>query len=543
MKPNQLKSLLKHIISEVQKNEMIANKDEQPDAFGFVNVEEGSRLFTSEANKAARAVFGNIVNISRISHPTSFGVWFAVTLPDGKKELIRKDRTGKWWYEKGRDAHGKLIMAEIPAEKMSEQTGTGAVAGYSTPFAFKATGGAGERRHKKKQNENNGQFEIVYIKNGKKVVVPLDAVDLETAKKAGNQWRVKNNIRNAIVRKKKLDVDEKTLPDGRYVDDMEDAIRMKRAEGLTEADTQHPPYLINIWWPTNVAGSGEGTMEELLKIAKEYGALEFAIWTNEDDPQSRKIVLWYDGRTDKPGKWTLRSKTNPELAKKRLQSLNEVSGTRYFAEVPEGAYFRIPGYDNLFQKISADYARNHGTGGMLKRPIDLATRAKKVKMQRDIMVNVMEGNVNEMTTSSAAGGQPGGMISVPAWGTKNREGSPRAIAASKSLGYKPVKSITGKEKKINESSNVETMYVFSQRPQIPKMFNPEMFENMPGFIEKRNYRTTQQWAKIVDDLASKYPPNTYLFIAWNDAAGTVTEEPLEGAIWSLKQFKQSKSLK
>lgn len=296
MKQSQLKSLLKHIITEIQSNEMIANKDEQPDDFGFVNVEESSRLFTSEANRAARAIFGNVVNISRISHPSSFGVWFAVTLADGKKELIRKDRTGKWWYEKGRDAHGKLIMAEIPAEKMSEQTGTGAVAGYSTSFAFKP---------KKKKTE------------------------------------------------------EKTLPNGRYVDDMEDVIRMKRAEGL-----------------------------------------------------------------------------------------NEVSGTRYYAEIPVGAYFRIPGYDNLFQKIDNDTAKNHGTGGMLNKPVSAGRKGQKVKMPHDTMVNVMEEAMNEMTTSTAAGGQSGGMISVPTWGTKNKEGSPRAIAASKSLGYKPVKSISTKEKKI-----------------------------------------------------------------------------------------------
>jgi hypothetical protein len=59
----------------------------------------------------------------------------------------------------------------------------------------------------------------------------------------------------------------------------------------------------------------------------------------------------------------------------------------------------------------------------------------------------------EEETSSGAVGQAGGMISTPAWGTKNKEGSPRAIAASKSLGYKPVKSISEKEKKINEGKS------------------------------------------------------------------------------------------
>lgn len=51
--------------------------------------------------------------------------------------------------------------------------------------------------------------------------------------------------------------------------------------------------------------------------------------------------------------------------------------------------------------------------------------------------------LSEMTTSSAAGGQAGGTISVPAWGTKNKEGSPRAIAATKKMkGWTVAKSIS-----------------------------------------------------------------------------------------------------
>ena len=40
MKLTQLKTLLKHIILEVQSNEMIVNKDYPPDVMGAVNVEE-----------------------------------------------------------------------------------------------------------------------------------------------------------------------------------------------------------------------------------------------------------------------------------------------------------------------------------------------------------------------------------------------------------------------------------------------------------------------------------------------------------------------
>lgn len=48
-------------------------------------------------------------------------------------------------------------------------------------------------------------------------------------------------------------------------------------------------------------------------------------------------------------------------------------------------------------------------------------------------------------TSSGAVFSGGPTIQTPAWGTKNRLGSPRAIKASKSLGMKVVKSITDEE--------------------------------------------------------------------------------------------------
>lgn len=63
-------------------------------------------------------------------------------------------------------------------------------------------------------------------------------------------------------------------------------------------------------------------------------------------------------------------------------------------------------------------------------------------MEDAIRMKKAEG-LSEMTTSSAAGGQPGGTISVPAWGTKNKEGSPKAIQATKKMkGWKVAKSIS-----------------------------------------------------------------------------------------------------
>lgn len=50
------------------------------------------------------------------------------------------------------------------------------------------------------------------------------------------------------------------------------------------------------------------------------------------------------------------------------------------------------------------------------------------------------------TASATPGGQAGGMIQTPGWVSKNKEGSPAAIKASKKNGYMPVKSIAEKGK-------------------------------------------------------------------------------------------------
>lgn len=67
-------------------------------------------------------------------------------------------------------------------------------------------------------------------------------------------------------------------------------------------------------------------------------------------------------------------------------------------------------------------------------------------MEDHIRSNRVSG-LKEMTSSSAAGGQEGGTIKVPAWGTKNKDGSPAAIKATKKMkGWKVVKSITDEGK-------------------------------------------------------------------------------------------------
>jgi hypothetical protein len=156
-------------------------------------------------------------------------------------------------------------------------------------------------------------------------------------KKIHLKSRKSANIKESnFVNKLKQKLKEKTNPDGTYSDDMEDAIRMKHAEGLNESETIYK------------------------------------------DRQGGQDVYWMDNK-DLGGKIHLK----PEYVKKYIKK----------------------GYK---------------------------------------LVDLKDANeINEMTTSSAAGGQAGGTISVPAWGTKNKDGSPKAIQATKKMkGWTVVKSIS-----------------------------------------------------------------------------------------------------
>jgi len=317
--------------------EMIANKDVPPDVFGAVNVEEnkkkytvvtkkdpavpdytqyivknsdnrvffssydkkeaietansfntfkikeiGENLFNKDVKKKAKELFGKVKKITKISHPESNSEYFKIILQDPDSEhTIRKEKSGK--FSLGKEIDGKLSF-----EPVDEETGTGSVAGYSTPFAFKATGGAGERRRKKKRKHVR---------------------------------EIHGSLKN-----------EKTLPDGKYADDMEDGIRSNRISGMNETDS---------------------SFKNLSVLEKE---LNSALSSN---------------------------------------------------------------------KTHIDFEGHKYATGYVKYIIG------KMKL----------GNIDEMTSSGAVG-QPGGMIQTPAWGTKNKLGSPRGIKGSEKLGYKVVKSIT-----------------------------------------------------------------------------------------------------
>ena len=288
-------------------NEMIANKDVAPDVFGAVNVEEG--FFHGDVKKKAKELFGKVKKVSKISHPESNAEYFRIELqnPDSH-HTIRKDRSGK--LSLGREEGGQLKFDQV-----EEETGTGAVAGYSTPFAFKSTGGAGERRRKKKKKHVKESSFLSKVKG--------------------------SGLTN-----------EKINPDGTYSDDMEDGRRSNRISGMTEV------------------------------IGTEYGNLKENI----------------------------------------IDSWNQIS---------------------IDEKLALIYISLSAALPFIGLSISKIWDKIKPQIQKRLSSNDSKiSKLKEMTTSGAAGGQPGGTIQVPAWGTKNRNGSPKAIAAGKKIGYQPIRSIT-----------------------------------------------------------------------------------------------------
>lgn len=144
MKRHQLKSLVKAIVTE-----MIVNKARKPDAFGAVNVEavglpkargpgweEIDHGFFKVNSDLARQLAGGKLPEpgyeKLVKAPRGFAakhgfVWLTQTIVGGNPVWSIRDAKG--W----RLVNGQAILS---SDVIDEMTATGAVAGYSTPFAF-----------------------------------------------------------------------------------------------------------------------------------------------------------------------------------------------------------------------------------------------------------------------------------------------------------------------------------------------------------------------------------------------------------------------
>lgn len=185
MKVGKLKILLKHIISE-----MIANKDVEPDVFGAVNIGE-DKLSEDIDPRLSDIVSAHLKEMGKFEDAR------LLKYSNNIKELYSYLRENVFFKDAPTAQFIDQCMSELRG-KAEEQTGTGAVAGFSPPF----TGGP-RRRKKRKVNESN------FVN------------------------KVKERIRTSVNTAKTM-ANEKTNPDGTYSDDMEDPTKTNRIMGLAE---------------------------------------------------------------------------------------------------------------------------------------------------------------------------------------------------------------------------------------------------------------------------------------------------------------------
>ncbi len=238
MNQKQLKTLLKHIILEIQKNEMIVNKDYPPDVMGAVNVEENE--FYDNWTKQIRSG----------QQPESDFV------PTGQKK-----RTAIWNYWEGKckkcgnvewvaAGPGPFKCSKCSPKK--EQPGTGAVnveENIDPRLADICTARLKEMGRFDKANLLRHSHDMKelhsYLRDR---VFGKDAPTLEFVKQCVDQWKTgvgEQTATGAVAgystpfafKKTKKKIKEKTLPDGRYVDDMEDPYRSNKVAGLSEMST------------------------------------------------------------------------------------------------------------------------------------------------------------------------------------------------------------------------------------------------------------------------------------------------------------------
>ena len=55
--------------------------------------------------------------------------------------------------------------------------------------------------------------------------------------------------------------------------------------------------------------------------------------------------------------------------------------------------------------------------------------------------------------------------------------------------------------------------------------------------EVATYKTTPQWATIIERWKERYNKDAWIYTDWGDVSGTLTLGTLEGEIWALKEWK------
>jgi hypothetical protein len=258
--------------------EMIANKNEKPDVFGAVNVENVKEV-NYDTSKGGKPVFavgapGSQKRNIAVSDPTKEEMMKFLQSQFGRfdAEGGREDaEVAIYWFANfnhgGQSSNLYSVISTSPfrpgpisrgpepntmeedmynalekeygqnSEKQEEQTGTGAVSGFSPPMGKKKKVKENDseklKQLKQKRKELSKQFKNSRGEgDSRNTHLAQREIDYEIEKLKRGEVK-----ESSFVNKLKQKLKEKTNPDGTYSDDMEDAIRMKKAEGLSEMTT------------------------------------------------------------------------------------------------------------------------------------------------------------------------------------------------------------------------------------------------------------------------------------------------------------------
>ena len=431
-------------------NEMIANKDATPEPMGFVNVEEsdGNDKDLEEAKKLAAKIWGDKVSWVAFYPASSNTKYFRVDI-NGTAEWLTKTQTSGWLYSKNNK------MVSVNDLSVNETLGNKITFFSDIPIGTQFMWGSGKDKRLSGIWLKKDERSALDTNTGK--VYPFDAVNLRATQVYTDFEKGHQEFKDKYT--------ERTNPDGTYIDDMESGMKSQAYSGLKE--NEFDGYKA----PKHNATVTSAEMKEAQDIAsKIFGGVYI---TRFHSKGLKGWPIYFEVSLHGPNgekRWICKGKDGKWLMSSgKGESSRWVSADKHI--VKEGGRWSMGEYTpeqeqsiyllrrQGFREVSSFPNEPDADGGGTDNRVTVVLQKKQgpvnvsVEVDADGMCNgqpiqdYLKAGLEEQTSSGAAGGQAGGMISVPAWGTKNKEGSPRAIAATKRMkGWKVAKSISEKVK-------------------------------------------------------------------------------------------------
>jgi len=434
MKVKQLKSLIKHIMSEAQTpekgiSEMIANKNVEPDVFGAVNVEE----INGDTTKDGKPIYaigapGSQKRNMAVSDPTHDQMYSYLKSAYGTQEGFNDEaEMAIYWFANfnhgGQSSNLYKVLSASPYRP--GPIAKGPEKNTTEEIMYKALEARYGGKQLKENEDSEEKLKGKFVERGE---VKLEGgIDYKLAEKIANHlW----DVFGSLGKDERGVYNFKTRGE-RFCC----AVGMLNGKPAILSVTTTPGRLqllvgdeIGLEGVSEQSGSGAaGAFSTPMAFKKRKIRESSFLDKVKAKLQNVEEKITSDGRYIDDmldGGRMKRAEGMPE-------GVDEVSGTRYFAEIPVGSTFKIPGETVVLKKIGPGHAN----------VVSSDKKKTKIKIPNDQRANIVDTDLDETSTSGAVfSGGPA--IATPNWGTKNKLGSSRAIDVTKKMGFKVVKSIT-----------------------------------------------------------------------------------------------------